>query len=255
MKKIQTKAQSVRNILQMCSSPVGVRFLKEGEPLPEHVKCLSSHRYCQALMKARHGEHVAIDSDGINCPAAASAFGFKPLPKGLETGKGLVGFGITREEKTGVEMFNGMEKFDFGEIHAIYLFPLEKADVEPDVVVVEDEPEKLMWVSLAYLNSKGGRRIESSTAILQATCVDTTIIPHKQQKMNLSYGCYGCRDATDIKPGEAVLGFPFSDFYPICDYLEHLGKKAIQNSRGKNALAVMKRKEAEMLAVSDPFHN
>ncbi len=255
MKKLQQQARSVKDLLQMCTSPVGVKFFKTMGSIPDGVKQLKSHRYCQALMKARHGERVWIDTDGINCPAAASAFGFKPLPKGLETGKGLVGFGITREENTGVEMFRGMERFDTGEIGAIYLFPLEKADLEPDVVIMEDETEKLMWVSLAYLNSKGGRRIESSTAILQATCVDTTIIPYKQQKMNLNYGCYGCRDATDIKPSEAVLGFPFSDFYPICEYLDHLGKKAIRNSREKNALAMMKRKEAEALAFSDPFHN
>jgi uncharacterized protein (DUF169 family) len=255
METLQKKAQSVKNILQMCTYPVGVKFLRNEDENPQEVNHLKSHRYCQALMKARHGEKVLLDADGINCPAAAAAFGFKPLPKGLETGKGLVGFGITCEESTGVEMFKGMEKFAPGEIRAVYLFPLEQADRKPDVIVMEEETEKLMWVSLAYLNARGGRRIESSTAILQAACVDATIIPYKQQKMNLSYGCYGCRDATDIKPGEAVLGFPFSDFYPICEYLEHLGKKAIRNSRGKNALAIMQRKEAEVLSRSDPFHS
>ncbi len=247
MKTIQKKAHFVKELLQMCSSPVGVKFFEDNPTLPKDVNPLKSHRYCQALMKARHGEKVWIDANGINCPAAASAFGFKPLPKGLESGKGLVGFGITHEENAGVQIFKGMEKFDVGEIRGIYLFPLEEADEEPNVVIMEDETEKLIWASLAYLNSKGGRRIESSTAILQATCVDTTIIPHKQQKMNLNYGCYGCRDATDIKSGEAVLGFPFFDFNPIYDYLEHLGKKAIRNSRGKYALTILKRKDAEKI--------
>ena len=81
--------------------------------------------------------------------------------------------------------------------------------VVPDVVVVEDEVEKLMWIALARLNAQGGRRIESSTAVLQATCVDATLIPFVRKQFNLSFGCYGCRDATDIGTNETVLGFPF----------------------------------------------
>ena len=68
-------------------------------------------------------------------------------------------------------------------------------------------------------------------------------------------GCYGCRDATDICPNETVLGFPFKDFQAIAKSIEFLSQKAIPNSRGKNALAMLKRKEAEKLSQSDPFHN
>ena len=34
---------------------------------------------------------------------AAAAFGFKELPAGLKSGKGLTGFGITTEEETGAQ--------------------------------------------------------------------------------------------------------------------------------------------------------
>jgi uncharacterized protein (DUF169 family) len=90
----------------------------------------------------------------------------------------------------------------------LYLYPLEQADIEPDVIIVEDEVEKLMWIALADLHRRNGSRVESSTAILQATCVDATVIPYLEQRLNLSYGCYGCRDATDIHPSERFLAFP-----------------------------------------------
>ena len=35
--------------------------------------------------------------------------------------------------------------------------------------------------------------------------------------------------------------------------VEFLNQKAIPNSRGKNALAMLKRKEAERMSQSDPF--
>ncbi len=252
---IQNQARLIKNILQLSTSMVGVKFYFDEEHIPRHVKKLKSHRYCQALMAARHGAHVILDGEGISCPAAAAAFGFKPLPEGLRTGKGLVGFGIVNEEITGKTMFEGMTGLQQGKLNALYLFPMETAEMEPDIVVVEDETEKLMWFALANLNIKGGQRVESSTAILQATCVDATLIPFVEQRFNMSMGCYGCRDATDIGHNETVLGFPFKDFEAIADNIEFLNLKAIPNSRGKNALAMLKRKETEALSKTDPFKN
>jgi len=239
----------------MDSYPIGVKFFLSTDNLPKKAEKLYGYRYCQALMKARHGEHVLLDAEGISCPAAAAAFGFKALPEGLKTGKSLVSFGIVNEESTGRTMFEGMTKIEPGILKALYLFPVETADIEPDIIVVEDETEKLMWIALAYLNINGGKRVYSSTAILQATCVDATIIPFKEQRLNMSMGCYGCRDATDIGNNETVLGFPFKDFNSIIKNLEFLNHKAIPNSRGKNAYAMLKRKEAEKISIEDPFQN
>lgn len=255
MEKTQSYSEKIKQILGLTSSLVGVKFIFSKEDIPDGIEKLAGHRYCQALMKARHGKHVLLDAEGISCPAAAAAFGFKPLTEALKTGNGLVGFGIVSEKNMGETMFKGMIKLPQGKLHALCLFPLETATLEPDIVVVEDETEKLMWIALANLNIKGGQRVESSTAILQATCVDATLIPYVQQKFNMSMGCYGCRDATDICPNETVLGFPFKDFNAIANSLEYLSKKAIPNSRGKNALAMLKRKEAEKIGQNDPFQN
>ena len=236
-------AKSVRNILQLGSFPVGVKFIDNRENLPTGPTSLKGQRYCQALMKARHGEHVLLDGDGIACPAAAAAFGFKSLPEGLKTGRGLVGFGIVEDEAVGKTMFKGMSNLPQGKLKALYLYPLETATIEPDIIVVEDETEKLMWLALANLNIKGGQRVESSTAILQAACVDATIIPYVKQQFNMSMGCYGCRDATDIGPNETILGFPVKDFDAIVEVIAFLNLKAIPKSRGKNALALLKSKE------------
>lgn len=248
-------AKKIKETLELSTSLVGVKFIFNSSDIPSTITKLTGHRYCQALMKARQGNHVILDAEGIACPAAAAAFGFKPLPEGLKTGKGLVGFGIVNEESTGKTMFEGMTTLPQGELKALYLFPLETASIEPDIVVVEDETEKLMWLALANLNLNGGNRVESSTAILQATCVDATTIPFVQQKFNMSLGCYGCRDATDIKASETVVGFPFKFFSAIAENIEFLSQKAIPNSRSKNALALLKRKEAEEISKSDPFQD
>ncbi|MGQ9849539.1 MAG: DUF169 domain-containing protein [Aggregatilineaceae bacterium] len=120
---------------------------------------------------------------------------------------------------------------------------LDQAQELPDVVVVEDEVEKLMWLNLAYLHATGGQRIVSSTAVLQATCVDATIIPYLEERLNFSYGCYGCRDATDLGSHEAVLGFPATILPAVMQHLHYLNEKAISTSRSKRAWATLQKKE------------
>jgi len=231
---IRERARKMKDILGLDSEPVGVKFTT-GTAAPENAENLGHHRYCQALMLARRGRKVFLNAEGLACPAAAAAFGFRPLPEPLKTGKGLVGFGIVSDPRVGQNMFAGMPKLEKGQIGGLYLFPLEQADVEPDIIVVEDEVEKLMWIALADLHRRNGSRVESSTAILQATCVDATVIPYLEQRLNLSYGCYGCRDATDILASETVLGFPASALADIVSHLEYLGQKAIATSRSKKA--------------------
>lgn len=230
----------MKSILGLSTSPVGVRFLTTKGAV-EGAKMLDRHRYCQTLMRARHGQDVLLDAGGISCPAAARAFGFRPLPEPLRTGKGLVGFGIVSEEKVAEEMFEKMPHLEMGAIQQIHLYPLEKAEHLPDLVVVEDEVEKLMWIILAYLHAQKGERVQSSTAVLQATCVDSTVIPYLENRLNFSFGCYGCRDATDMGPGEAVMGFSASYLPDIVEHLEFLNKKALPHSRGKHAFAALKK--------------
>jgi uncharacterized protein (DUF169 family) len=191
------------------------------------------------LMKARHGEPVVLRPDGLSCPAAAAAFGLRPLPPHLANGKGLAGFGIVAEAPTGKRMFDAMPRLADGSIAAIALCPLPLAPRIPDVVVVEGQAEVLMWLLLADLNVHGGERRTGNTAVLQATCVDATVIPHLEQRLNFSLGCYGCREATDLTAGESVLGFPGTLLTPLLDSLELLRAKAIPRSRAKLAHACL----------------
>jgi uncharacterized protein (DUF169 family) len=246
---LRCMAARLAEILGLTGSAVGVRFLPAGAANPAGAVVLEQHRYCQALMRARHGETVLLDGQGIACPAAAAAFGFRPLPEKLQSGKGLVGFGIVMDEAVGRRMFEGMARLEPGSIQSLYLFPLDRAEQWPDVVVMEDEVEKLMWISLAYLNLLRGERVTSSTAVLQATCVDATIIPHLEGRLNQSFGCYGCRDATDIGGNETVLGFPAAVLPEICQQVEYLAAKALPASRAKKAWGALLKREPSTSAT------
>jgi uncharacterized protein (DUF169 family) len=156
-----------------------------------------------------------------------------------------VGFGIVREPEVGRAMFEGMRYLEMNALAGLALCPLHAAPRLPDVVVVEGTPEQLMWLPLADLNLAGGARRHGSTAVLQATCVDATVIPHLEDRLNFSLGCYGCRDATDLAPAETVVGFPGRMLEALTDQVGFLKEKAIPRSRGKNAWKQLQRNEEE----------
>jgi uncharacterized protein (DUF169 family) len=240
--RIREQGLQLANSLGLESKPVGVRLIKQGEVSRNKAERLQQHRYCQALMKARHGAKVILDAEGIACPAAAAAFGFRPLPEGLRSGQGLVGFGIVSDPSVGRRMFEGMSRLEMGSLQQLELSPLEQAEEYPDVVVVEGPVEHLMWINLAYLHAIGGERVLGSTAVLQATCVDSTIIPITENRLNFGFGCYGCREATDLGLNETVVGFPTAMLEKIVEHIAFLGQKAIPNSRAKKVFASMEKR-------------
>lgn len=224
------------------SLPVGLKFYKT---IPTNgYKIAEDHRLCQLVMRARKGESLILTKDEISCPAAAAALGFKPLPKNLQDGTMLQGYGIFRYKEAAIKVMNEMPRLEMGIYEAVAAKPLKDWDENPDVIVIEDEVEKLMWIALAYLNEEGGR-LNMSTSILQAVCVDSVVLPYKSQKINMSFGCYGCRDATDAKPNEAILGIPFSKLDITAENLKYLKSKAIDRSRAKQVYQAFSKRTEE----------
>jgi uncharacterized protein (DUF169 family) len=225
-----TIAETLKQSVGLEYEPVGVKFYKTA---PQNgIPKAEDHRMCQLIMRARKGENLILTKDEISCPAAAAALGFKPLPKNLQDGTMLQGYGIFRDKEAGIKVMNDMPRLEQAMYEAVEAKPLKDWDENPDVIVIEDEVEKLMWISLAYLNDGGGR-LNMSTSILQAVCVDSIVLPYKSQKINMSFGCYGCRDATDAKPNEAILGIPFSKLDMVYENIKYLKSKAIDRSRAK----------------------
>jgi len=182
------QAEIIKSAVGLHSELVGVKFYKT---MPKDgLKKADDHRFCQLIMRARNGEELILTKDGITCPAAAAALGFKPLPKNLQDGSMLQGYGIIKKAEAAINVMNQMPRLEQGEYIAVAAKPLSKWEEVPDVVVIEDAAEKLMWIALAYLNEEGGR-LEFSTSILQAVCVDSVVLPFLSNRINMSFGCYG----------------------------------------------------------------
>jgi uncharacterized protein (DUF169 family) len=237
MSGLPVRAALIKEILGMYTSPVAVKFYEEFVPL-EGFDLPEKRRYCQVLMAARRGGQVLLTPENIACPAAAWALGFEELPPRLSSGEMPAAMGFFGSPDAVVHTFSTMQRLEMGKYRMVAVCPLGEAPFEPDVVVVESLAEHLMWIALAHVFHTGGR-LHFDTAVFQATCVDVTITPFVQQRLNLSTGCYGCREATDLAEGECVLGFPAKHLDDIVESLQALQDKAIPRVRGKNVYKAM----------------
>jgi len=231
MEQFRGFSSQISDSVQLSRPPVAIKFIDRLEDFRD-IPIAQGHRFCQLVMRARQGEVLILTPDSISCPGAAAALGFKPLPPNLEAGQMLKAFGIFMDQDKGARTIRAMPRLELGRYQGIIAAPLSRVDFEPDVVIIEDEVEKLMWIALAWLNRQGGR-LDFSTAILQAMCVDCAVIPLTQHRLDMTFGCYGCRDATDMKPGEASLGFPADGLKDLASNLQFLTQKAIPNCRSK----------------------
>ena len=236
--KLVDYSVKLANLLGLDFPVLGVKFVESGAELSEEWPSDKKLRFCQALMLARKGEMVKLTANNITCPASAAAFGLKPLPEKLKNGEMMFTMGLFNNPAAAAKTIALMPRLEQGRFSAVLIAPLEKFETPPDVVVIEAEPEKLMWVALADISETGGRHT-LETGVFQATCVDAAVVPFIKQKLNFCLGCYGCRDATDITQNETVLGVPVASLGRILDALEKLSQKAMPRSRSKAAFRAL----------------
>ncbi|MHB1355197.1 MAG: DUF169 domain-containing protein [Anaerolineae bacterium] len=241
MELLEFLSSKLTDILGLKPSPVAIKFILQGESLPPGFTSPEGVRYCQVLMKASEGESVLLAPEHIACPASAAALGYRPLPEKLQSGEMLTAYGIFANREAAQNTLDTIPRLTMGQYQAVAACPLADAPFVPDVVVLESVPEHLMWIALAHVRTTGGR-LNFSTGILQATCVDGTILPFLEQRMNASLGCYGCREATDMSESECILGFPFKYLTDIVRQLEELQTKSLARVRGKAVFHALERR-------------
>jgi len=125
-----------------------------------------------------------------------------------------------------------MPRLKPGAISAIAAGPLENLTLQPDIVIVEGLPEQIMWLCLARTFDPGGR-LNFSSSIFQCCCVDVTVVPYTTKEVNISPGCYGTRESTDVPLNHMFMGTPMPLLEQIVNGLKALSEKAMIRARGK----------------------
>ncbi|HUL38884.1 MAG TPA: DUF169 domain-containing protein [Methanomassiliicoccales archaeon] len=220
--------------LGLQTEPVAITLIKKGMPLPAGYAVPDKPlRHCQAIMRARKGEMLAVPADKQACPVGASALGITPIPDKVKSGEFHYNLGMYENLEAAAKTISVRPHLEPMTNDATALAPLSKATLDPDVVVVVGVPEQVYWIIPAASTYSIGGRITVETASFQATCADSTIVPMNSGNVNISLGCFGCRKATDIKPEEMLVGIPRQRLAEVVRALQKLAQGPIPKSRQK----------------------
>ena len=151
--------------------PVAVHLCQSESELPAKVKVPARDMgvnisLCHAMALARrYGWTVAIDKTS-SCYVAGLSLGFLPLLPDVADGsyQASIGlWGMTKEQQA--ESIQSMPKFEYGKYKYALVSPLNKAVLEPDVIVFYGFPAQV-WVLLsAYLLATGKTGLPAKLAM------------------------------------------------------------------------------------------
>ena len=241
-------SQKLEEILGLDSPPTAVKIVKAEEAIPDIKLPTQNSRYCQLLMLARKGQTLMLNSEKIACPAAKAALGLGPLAEKISTGEMLCTLGLFATKEAAAKTMR-MIRIKESSTKAIVAGPLRDFPMEPDVVIIESVPEHIMWLGLAR-NFKEGGRLNFNSSIFQAECVDVTTVPYLTGEINMTPGCYGCRQATNTPPEHMFIGIPAKLLPEIVESLEALSQKAMHTVREKSVYALYSKELTKNKAIS-----
>lgn len=230
--KYKHLSDELTRLLGLPQPAVALKLIKD-DFIPEGWERGGKLTFCQFIMKAREGERLIADGDNISCANGASALGFREIPEKIKTGEFLETIG-TFEKEGGREMVEAVPRFNLDEYKSIALSLLSDVAYEPDLVLLETLPEHVMWLNLASIYSGGGR-LNFSTSVSNGTCSDLTVVPHRTGHINITPGCYGCRNATSIPEEYMYASFPGNRLEEIVNALVKINEKAMPRTRDKKA--------------------
>ena len=183
-------------------------------------------------MAARRGASILMPPSKHSCPDGTSIFGMTGVPEKLATGEIYVLFHKLETAEAAAQMVSERPTLPPLSRRATYVAPLDKTVREPEVVVFTGTPEQMMWLcmSMSYYT---GHRFDFHASGYNSMCVEAVLIPMRDDEPNITFGCYGCRAASDIGEDMMFMGVPTNRLPTIAKGLTELAKKSIPHSRMK----------------------
>jgi uncharacterized protein (DUF169 family)/NAD-dependent dihydropyrimidine dehydrogenase PreA subunit len=219
-------------------NPVAISLIPAGEPLPDVPIPKERLRYCQSLMAARRGRSLMMPANRHACPDGTSILGLTAMPAKLASGELYILFHKLNDIAAAQRMVRERPCLEPRTIDATVVTPLESAATEPQVIAIAALPEQAMWLLMSS-SYYSGHRHDLHASGYNAQCVETTLLPYATGEINVSFGCYGCRAASDVSDDLMFVGIPVDLMPTVIEGLQELGKKAIPQSRAKIYLPPM----------------
>jgi uncharacterized protein (DUF169 family) len=226
----QDAARELKGALRLRTEPLGVAFLRDAASLPEKTRRPSQVlgkkvTICQGVTMARvYGWPVGLTPEDLICVPGMLAFGLAPEPDpGQEIATLLCDVGFHRDMETARKEAEALTRFGPQEIEALYLAPLERLGLEPDVLVVYGNPAQLMRLINGAAFGTGERAAGDFGGKIE--CSSYLIAPFKTGQVRVIIPGMGDRIFSMTQDDELVVSFPARLLEPILQGVAEAGKK------------------------------
>lgn len=227
-------SNSLQKILDLEKNPVAIKLVSDPSEVPEEVKEFDFPvRHCVSINMGTLGATFYLPDEQHACAAAKAALGISELPERVKSGKVPYMHGLASSQGAAARIMEEIPKLSKGKHVGTLVSPLEKTPFDPDVIILMARPEQAMWVANSMIFDDGGPRITANFAGMQASCGDVTVLPYRENEVNFSLGCYGCRSAGKLGKDEMYVGIPREKVQGIVSGLDGLRKAMKQLRKGE----------------------
>ena len=192
---------------------MGSLFLKDAAALPEKTRRPSKVfgkkvTICQGVTLARvYGWPVGLTQEDLICIPGMLVFGFTPATDPiLELGQLFCEVGFHPALGPALKEVEALPRFEPQEVEAIYLCPLERLALDPEVVVVYGNPAQLMRLIQAITFSLGKRVTGEFGGKVE--CSQYLIGPYRSGEVRVVIPGTGDRIFSMTQDDEMVVAFP-----------------------------------------------
>jgi uncharacterized protein (DUF169 family) len=219
----------LKETMRLKTEPFGVSFFKDPASLPAKTRQPSKVfgkkvTICQGVTMARvYGWPVGLTQDDLLCVPGMLVFGFTPAADPImELGQLFCEVGFHRDLGPALKEVEALPRFGPQEVGAIYLCPLERLALDPDVVVVFGNPAQLM--RLIQAATFLGERVSGAFGG-KVECSSYLIAPYRTGEFRVAIPGMGDRIFSMTQDDEMVVAFPGKFIESLLVGLIEAGKK------------------------------
>lgn len=219
--------KKLTEVLGLKFPPVAVNLIRRNCDIPPNVPEIDKPMFYCAMVKHAMLGNVFYARDGMHsCRRGAAALGLAGVPEDERTGEFYVNkssFGSLRAATRAVVDSPSLEA---GSVHATMFAPLEKAQMDPDVVLIEATPRRALEIVHAALFRRGGW-MQTLISAPRQVCAALTVRPYLGE-MNVSFACESARMAAkptgmEYSDEGVLVGIPGERLGSIADNIDKIG--------------------------------
>jgi uncharacterized protein (DUF169 family) len=225
----KSAAARIQEALRLRTEPLGIAFLKDQAELP---KCRRPSQVfgkrvtiCQGVTMARvYGWSVGLTREDLVCVPGMLVFGFTPATDPiLELAQLFCEVGFNHEMGPALKEVEALPRFAAEEIAALYLAPLDRLALNPDVVAVWGNPAQIMRLVQAANFSIGERVTGDFSGKVE--CASYLIGPYRTNKVTVAIPGMGDRIFSMTQDDELVISFPAALLGAMLNGLQEAGRR------------------------------